>query len=84
MYMDPTIVLTLDDWHDGALLNSRRSLETVGIDTAKKLGFQIHRIKGVCGLIVVGLDLACSMNGLVEVGNLSSSLCPLQVGRWWK
>jgi hypothetical protein len=65
MYVDSTIVLTLNDRHDSALLNSRRSLETVGIDTAKKLGLQIHRVKGVCGLIVVGLDLAYWMNGLV-------------------
>jgi hypothetical protein len=56
MYMDST--LTLNDWHDGALLNSRRSLETVSIDTTKKLWLQIHRVEGVCGLIVVGLDLA--------------------------
>ena len=25
--------LTLDDWHDSALLDSRRALKTVGIDT---------------------------------------------------
>jgi len=72
MYMNSTIVLTLDDRHDGALLNSRRSLETVGIDTAKKFGLQIHRVKGVCGLIIVGLDLAYWMNGLVEAGKFLS------------
>lgn len=25
--------LTLDDWHDSALLDSRRALETIGINT---------------------------------------------------
>jgi hypothetical protein len=27
------IIFTLDDGHDGALLDSRRALETVGVDT---------------------------------------------------
>ena len=26
-------ILTLDDWHNSALLNSRRPLETIGVDT---------------------------------------------------
>jgi hypothetical protein len=51
--------LTLDDGHDGALLDSRRALETVGVDSAKELGLQLHAVEGVGGLIVVGLDLAC-------------------------
>lgn len=51
---------TLDDGHDGALLDSRRALETVGVDTTEKLRLQLHRIEGVGGLIVVGLDLSCS------------------------
>ena len=52
--------LTLDDGHDGALLDSRGALETVGVDTTEKLGLQVHRIEGVGGLIVVRLDLSCS------------------------
>jgi len=40
--MDFTTPLTFDDRHDGALLDSRWSLETVGIDAAEKLGLQIH------------------------------------------
>ena len=52
--------LTLDDGHDGALLDSRGALETVGVDTTEKLGLQVHRIEGVGGLIVVRLDLSYS------------------------
>jgi hypothetical protein len=52
--------LTLDDGHDGALLDSRRALETVGVDTTEELGLQVHVVEGVGGLIVVGLDLACT------------------------
>lgn len=51
--------LTLDDGHDGALLDSRRALETVGVDTTEELGLQVHVVEGVGCLIVVGLDLAC-------------------------
>jgi hypothetical protein len=40
------------------LLDSRWTLETVGIDATKKFWLEIHRVKGVGGLIVVGLDLA--------------------------
>jgi hypothetical protein len=51
--------LTLDDGHDGALLDSRRALETVGVDSTEELGLQVHRVERVGGLIVVGLNLAC-------------------------
>jgi hypothetical protein len=51
-------IVALDDGHDGALLNSRGALETVGVDTTEKLGLQVHRIEGVGGLIVVRLDLS--------------------------
>lgn len=51
------IVLTLDDWHDSALLDSRWALETVGVDSAEELALEVHGIEGVGGLIVVGLDL---------------------------
>jgi hypothetical protein len=50
--------LTLDDGHDGALLDGRRALEAIGVDTAKELGLQVHSVKRVGGLVVVGLDLA--------------------------
>ena len=52
-------VLTLDDWHDGALLDSRWALETISVDAAEQLWLQVHVVEGVDGLIVVGLDLAC-------------------------
>lgn len=51
---------TLDDGHDSALLNSRWALETVGVDSAEELALEVHRIEGVGGLIVVGLDLTCA------------------------
>ena len=50
--------LTLDDWHDGALLDGRRALETVGVDSTEELRLEVHRIEAVGGLIVVGLDLS--------------------------
>ena len=56
------VLRTLDNGHDGALLDSRRALETVGVDTTEKLGLQVHRIEGVGGLIVVGLDLSWTRN----------------------
>jgi hypothetical protein len=52
--------LTLDDGHDGALLDSRRALETVGVDSTEELSLQVHVVEGVGDLIVVGLDLACA------------------------
>ena len=52
--------LTLDDGHDGTLLDGRRALETVGVDTAEQLSLQVHIVEGVGDLIVVGLDLACA------------------------
>src|SRR4051812_46739971 len=51
---------TLDDGHDGALLDGRGALETVGVDSTEELGLQVHVIEGVGRLIVVGLNLACS------------------------
>jgi hypothetical protein len=52
-------ILTLDDWHDSALLDSRWALETVCVDTTEKLRLQVHGVEGVDGLIIVGLDLTC-------------------------
>lgn len=54
--------LTLDNGHDGALLDSRRALETVGVDTTEELSLQVHVVEGVGGLIVVGLNLAFEMS----------------------
>ncbi len=76
--------MALDDGHDGALLNSRGALETVGVDflghqhegiqggggarmpwekckltATEQLRLKVHVVKGVDGLIVVGLDLSC-------------------------
>lgn len=56
-------LLTLDNGHDGALLDGRGALETVGVDSAKELCLEVHVIEGVRGLIVVGLDLACAGGG---------------------
>lgn len=52
--------LTLDDGHDGTLLDSGRALETVGVDSAEELSLQGHVVEAVGSLIVVGLDLACA------------------------
>jgi hypothetical protein len=50
--------LTLDDGHDGALLDGRGALEAVGVDASQELGLEVHAIERVGGFIVVGLDLA--------------------------
>lgn len=50
--------LTLDDGHNGTLLDSRGALETVGVDTTEELRLQVHVVERIGGLIVVGLDLA--------------------------
>ena len=52
--------LTLDDGHDGTLLDSRGALETVGVDSTEELSLQVHVVEGVGDLVVVGLDLACA------------------------
>ena len=51
---------TLDDGHDGALLDSRGALETVGVDSTEELSLEVHVVERVGDLIVVGLDLACA------------------------
>ena len=48
--------MALDNGHNGALLDSGWALETVGVDTTEELSLEVHRIEGVNGLIVVGLD----------------------------
>jgi hypothetical protein len=50
-------IVTLDDGHDSALLDSRGALKTVGVDTTEKLRLEAHVVEGVNGLVVVGLDL---------------------------
>lgn len=50
--------LTVDDGHDGTLLDGGGALETVGVDSAKELGLEVHGVERVGDLIVVGLDLA--------------------------
>jgi hypothetical protein len=51
--------LTLDDGHDGTLLDGRRALETVGVDATEELSLEFHAVERVGGLVVVGLDLSC-------------------------
>jgi hypothetical protein len=48
---------TFDNGHDGALLDGRRALETVGVDSAQELALEVHGVEAVGGLIVVGFDL---------------------------
>lgn len=51
---------TLNDGHDGTLLDSRGALETVGVDSTEELSLQVHVVERVGDLIVVGLDLTCA------------------------
>ena len=53
-------LLTLDDGHDGTLLDGGGALETVGVDSTEELRLQVHVVEGVGDFIVVGLDLACA------------------------
>ena len=34
-----------DDRHDGSLLDSGRSLETLGVDTSKEVGLELHVVE---------------------------------------
>jgi hypothetical protein len=61
--------LTLDDGHDGTLLDSRGALETVGVDSTEELSLQVHVVERVGDLIVVGLDLACTWVSLGSQDN---------------
>lgn len=38
-------VHTLNDGHDGALLNRRWALETVGVNSTEELSLEVHRIE---------------------------------------
>jgi len=58
--------LTLDNGHDGALLDGGGALETVGVDSTKELCLEIHRIERVGGLVVVGLNLAYRRGRLAQ------------------
>ena len=69
--------LTLDDGHDGALLDGRRALETIGVDSTEELSLQVHVIERVGDLIVVGLDLACVWVSLCSL--ISRGLLPLSL-----
>ena len=55
---DATLRLTLDDWHDSTLLDSRWGLKTVSVDSTEELWLEVHGIERIDGLIVVGLDLS--------------------------
>jgi hypothetical protein len=78
------VKLTLDDGHDGALLDSRGTLETVGVDTTEELSLEVHVVEGVGGLIVVGLDLACAGSACAQTwtGTFCMSRARLTVRRW--
>lgn len=79
-------MLTLDNGHDGTLLDGRRALETVGVDTTQKLGLQVHGIEAVGRLIVVGLDLGCVRNLVSRVGSVVTCAMPLSrsCNKWLK
>jgi len=42
---------------DGTLLDGRRLLETVGVDTTEKLLGELHAVEGIDGLVPVGFDV---------------------------
>lgn len=61
---------TLDDWHDSTLLDSRGALETISVDTAKKLGAEVHGIERIGDLVIVRLDLSCSTRNPIMLAML--------------
>jgi hypothetical protein len=71
--------LTLDNGHDGALLDGGRALETVGVDSAEELSLEVHCVEGVGRLIVVGLDLA--LGHILKT--LISHDCDGEAGDYW-
>ena len=64
--------LTLDDWHDGTLLDGRRPLKTICVDSAQELALEFHSIEAVGSLIVVRFDLAY---GGAKVSTFALSPC---------
>ena len=50
-------VVPLDDGDDGALLDGRGLLKTVGIDTPQEILLEAHLVKALSDLVPVGLDL---------------------------
>lgn len=51
--------LTFNDWHNSTLLNLRRALEAVFVDTAEELAFEVRLVEGSDSLIVIELHLTC-------------------------
>lgn len=39
--------MSLDDRDDGSLLDSRRSLKTVGVDSSEELGLKVHVVEAM-------------------------------------
>lgn len=55
-------VASLDAWNDGALLDRRRLLETIRIDSSQKFLLQVHGVKIVDDFIPVGFDDATNFH----------------------
>lgn len=74
--------LTLDDWHDSALLNSRWALETVGVNSTEELWLEVHAVERIDGLIVVGLDLSCEVKVSSYSHYITAQRMRFAVARW--
>ena len=77
-------VMTLDGWDDSSLLDGRRLLETVGVDTAEELFTQWHVVKVLANLLPIGVDKAFGVHacGPVVTGSLAGCVAGT-VGRPW-
>lgn len=78
-------VAVLDDGNDSTLLDSRGALETISVDTSQELRLEIHGIKVVDRLIVVGVNLLplnILQSFISHVGWLLSVELELEVWRY--
>jgi hypothetical protein len=68
-------VMALDAGDDGALLDGRGLLETVGVDTAKEFFPQRHIVEVLADLLPVGVDQTFGVHacGSVVTGSLAGS-----------
>ena len=73
--------MSLNDGDDGSLLDSRRSLESVSVNSSEKLGLELHVVEVVNDGLPVGLDLAIGdLEVVAGIGGGGGSL----VGPVWE
>jgi hypothetical protein len=70
-------IAPLDAWNDCSLLDGRRLLETVSVDSSQEFLFQVHGVEIVDDFIPVGLDDASNFHSCWSiVGFLRTVIIP--------